>query len=45
MSFRGGLIGFRVNLLVFDGLPEALNDHVVTPTTFAVHADPDLVRF
>ena len=39
------MIGFEVNLLVFDGSPEALNDHVVSPTAIAVHADLDLVGF
>ena len=36
-----GLIGFEANLFVFDGMPEALNDHVVSPTAFAVHDDLD----
>jgi hypothetical protein len=44
-GLRGCLIGVELDFFVFDGSPEALNDHVVSPTAFAVHADLDLVVF
>ena len=34
--------GPQVDLLVFDGSPQALHDDVVTPGALAVHADPHL---
>ena len=39
------LVGFQIDLLVFDALPEPLNEHVVSPATLAVHADGDVVGF
>ena len=36
-----GLAG--VDLLVLEGVPEPLGEHVVPPAALAVHADPDLV--
>ena len=39
------LVGLEVDLLVFDRSPESLDEHVVAPATFAVHADGDLVGF
>ena len=32
----------QINLLVFHRAPQALNDHIVPPCAFAVHADRDL---
>lgn len=29
---------------MFDGAPEPLNDHVVSPCAFAIHTDFDVVR-
>src|ERR1019366_10652768 len=44
---RSGLadrgVSVEVNLLVFDGLPDALDEDVVAPAAFAVHADADSV--
>jgi len=40
-----GLVSLEVHLLVFDRLPEALDQNVVAPAPLAVHADSDLVRF
>ena len=34
--------GPQVDFLVFDGLPQALHEDVVTPGALSVHADPDL---
>ena len=39
-----GLVGLEVDLLVFDRLPEALDQDVIAPAPLAVHADCDLVR-
>ena len=38
-----GLAGLEVDLLVFDRLPEALDQYIVAPAPLAVHADGDLV--
>ena len=38
-----GLIGSEVNLLVFHGLPEPLNEVIVAPSASAVHADLDVL--
>src|SRR6056297_3851752 len=35
-------VGSQVDLLVFDGSPQALYEDVVAPGALAVHADPDL---
>ena len=35
-----GLVGLEVDLLVFDGSPESLDEHVVAPASLAVHAAP-----
>jgi hypothetical protein len=42
---RDALVGFQIDLLVFDALPEPLNENVVSPTAFAVHAESDVVGF
>ena len=36
------VIGAQVDLLVFDGSPEPLDENVVTPGALAVHADRDV---
>lgn len=41
-GFRDAGIGPQVNLLVFDGAPEALDEDVVPPGALAIHADLDL---
>ena len=33
------LIAVQIDLLVFDAAPQALNNHVVDPASFAIHAD------
>ena len=33
------LVGFEINLLVFDRLPQTLDKHVIPPTALAVHRD------
>ena len=36
-------VGFEVDLVILDGSPEALHEHIVSPAPFAVHADTDAV--
>src|SRR6266705_2622757 len=36
-----GFVGSQIDLLVFDAFPQPLNEHVVPPGPFAVHADGD----
>jgi hypothetical protein len=38
------VVGFEVHPLVFDGAPEPLDEHIVSPCAFAVQADRDIVR-
>src|ERR1035437_5670019 len=38
-----GVVGLQINLLVFDGFPKALDEHIVAPGSLAVHADGDPV--
>ncbi len=38
-----GFVGSQIHLLVFDALPQSLNEHVVPPCSFAIHADGDAV--
>lgn len=38
-----GFVGSQIDLLVFDAFPQPLNEHVVPPSSFAVHADGDAV--
>jgi hypothetical protein len=40
-DLRHAGIGVQMDLLVFDGAPEALDEDVVSPGPLAVHADPD----
>lgn len=41
LGLRYGIVSFQVDLLVFDGTPQPLNKHVVSPAPLAIHADPD----
>jgi hypothetical protein len=36
-------VGPQIHLLVFDGPPQALDEEVVSPGAFPIHADLDLV--
>src|SRR6266446_2238110 len=36
-------VGSQIDLLVFDALPQPLNEYVVSPSSFAIHADGDAV--
>jgi hypothetical protein len=38
-GFFDGVIGVQINFLVFDRAPETFDEHVVTPGTFAIHAN------
>src|SRR5713101_9283120 len=38
-----GFVGSQIDLLVFDAAPQPLDEHVVPPGPFAVHADGDAV--
>jgi hypothetical protein len=33
------VVGFQINLLVFGRSPQALDEHIVSPGSFAIHAD------
>ena len=37
------VVGSQIHLLVFDATPQALDEHVVPPSPFAVHADRNAV--
>ena len=37
------VLGVQVDLLVFDGLPNTLDEDVVAPASAAVHADSDSI--
>src|SRR5712691_8617001 len=37
------IVGPQIHLLVFDAAPQALDEHVVPPSPFAVHADRNVV--
>src|SRR5206468_5483138 len=37
------VVGPQVDLLVFDAAPQPLDEHVVPPSPFTVHADSDAV--
>src|SRR5450631_3600991 len=41
---RHAVVGAQVHLLIFHRAPKPLDEHVVPPRAFAVHADLDLVR-
>ena len=36
-------VGSQIDLLVFDAAPQPLNEHVVPPGAFAIHADGNVV--
>src|SRR5260370_19663625 len=38
-----GFVSSQIDLLVFDATPQPLNEHVVPPSPFAVHADGDAI--
>src|SRR5712671_1801230 len=38
-----GFVGSQIDLLVFDAFPKPLDEHVVSPSSFAIHADSDAV--
>jgi len=38
-----GVVRVQIDLLVFDALPQSLDEHVVPPTPFPVHADLNAV--
>src|SRR5216683_773881 len=38
-----GFVGSQIDLLVFDAFPKPLDEHVVSPSSFAIHADGDAV--
>ena len=44
-QLRYGLITLQVNVFVFDGPPQSLDEYVVQRTTPAVHADGNRVPF
>ena len=33
----------QIYLFVFDALPKPFDKYIITPTTFAIHTDPDTV--
>jgi hypothetical protein len=37
------VVGFEINLLVLDALPKPLDEDIIAPAAFAIHADLDLV--
>ena len=43
LALVGGLVGAKIDLFVFDGSPEPLNEHVVAPSALPVHADGNAV--
>jgi len=40
-GFTDALVSSQIHLLVFDGSPQTLNKHVVSPSPLAIHADRD----
>src|SRR5438552_8446069 len=38
-----GFVGSQIDLLVFDAAPQPFDEHVVSPSALAVHADRDAV--
>jgi len=43
LRLTDGFIGSQIDLLRFDALPQPLNEDVVSPGSFAIHADGDTV--
>ena len=35
------VVGLQINFFVFDRSPQALDEHIITPRSFAIHADGD----
>src|SRR5712675_2921758 len=42
-GLANAFIGSQIDLLIFDAAPQPLNEHVVPPGPFAIHADGDAV--
>lgn len=42
---RDRLVGLEIHLLVLHRFPQPLDEHVVAPGAFAVHADADVLLF
>src|ERR1039458_9943048 len=40
-SLGDRVVRFQINLLVFDRSPQALDEHIIPPISFAIHADGD----
>src|SRR5260370_25680651 len=40
---RDAVVGPQIDLLVLDAAPQSLNEHVVPPSTLAIHADRNAV--
>ena len=38
-----GFVGSQIDLLIFDAFPKPLDEHVVSPSSCAIHADGDAV--
>src|SRR5712672_4430894 len=38
-----GFVGSQIDLLVFDAFPKPLDEHVVSPSSFAIHTDGNAV--
>src|SRR6516165_8695100 len=38
-GFSDALVSSQIHFLVFDGSPQTLNKHVVSPSALAIHAD------
>ena len=43
--FADGFVSPQIHLLVFDAAPQPLDEHVIPPSPFAVHADGDGLFF
>ena len=43
MGRANGVVRVQIDLLVFAALPQSLDEHVVSPAPFSVHADLDAV--
>lgn len=43
MGRTDGLVRVQIDLLVFNALPQSLDEHVVSPAPFPIHADLDAV--
>jgi len=43
MRSADGVIRVQIDLLIFDALPESLDEHVISPAAFSVHADLNAV--